>query len=288
MIIDSHAHYAHFRFNGEHPYLCDRNGEWAEGRADRDQLLDDLKKNGIVGSIEPSIEFDSIEDQLALVYAHKDSMWAALGVHPTRCINTPWKKRKKLKKYAKENNVIAIGETGLDYHYPRKEQYRIRQKMWFMYQIMLSDCLKLPLVLHVRDADEDALKILKRHKKHLRGGVAHCFKSDHTVAEQYIELGFAIGVGGKLFSNNEEGEALKDTVKRVPLTSLLVETDAPLVLPDLRGSCFSNSKIGKLRNTSLILPAVIRKIAEIRGEDPESVEDAIYQNTLRVFNLKTK
>ena len=153
---------------------------------------------------------------------------------------------------------------------------------------MLSDCLKLPLVLHVRDADEDALKILRRHKKRLHGGVAHCFKSDHTVAEQYIELGFAIGVGGKLFSNNEEGEALRDTVKRVPLTALLVETDAPLVLPDLRGSDFSSSKIGKLRNTSLILPAVIRRIAEIRGEEPETVEDAIYQNTLRVFSLKTK
>ena len=96
MIIDSHAHYAHFRFNGEYPYLCDKNGEWAEGRADRKHLLCELRKNGIVGSIEPSIEFDSIEDQLALVSEHKESMWAALGVHPTRCINTPWKNRKKL------------------------------------------------------------------------------------------------------------------------------------------------------------------------------------------------
>ncbi|MBQ8408319.1 MAG: TatD family hydrolase [Clostridia bacterium] len=287
MIIDSHAHYAHPRFDTEIPYLREENGAMKVCRADREALLAELKKNGIAGVIEPSIGFDSIEKQLTIVSEHSDFMWATVGVHPTRCINTAWEKRRSVEKYAEKSDLIAIGETGLDYHYPRNQQHRLRQKRWFVFQIKLADKLNLPLILHVRAADRDALRILKKHKARLHGGVAHCFSGDAQLAREYIGLGFAIGIGGRLLCNDEQGRALCDAVKHVPLSSILVETDAPFVLPDTDELQCSGKQRRKLCNSSLILPAVIRRIAEIRGEAYASVEDAIYQNTVRVFGLLT-
>ncbi|MBQ8861864.1 MAG: TatD family hydrolase [Clostridia bacterium] len=286
MIIDSHTHYAHARYDKEFPYLCPADGEYSIGRADRESLISEMRKSGITGFIEPSIGFDAIEKQLELVKSHENFMWSALGVHPTRCIHTSWKKRKKLLEYAEKYPVVAIGETGLDYHLTRREQRRFWQKIWFTYQIKLADKLKLPLVLHVRGADADALKILKRYKNRLHGGVVHCFGGNYECAKEYIALGFAIGIGGKLLAGDSEATELSDTVKKAPLYSLLLETDAPFVFPDMKGlKCGSNQR-KKLCNSSLILPLVLRKIAFLRGEDKQTVEDIIYENTLRLFNLQ--
>ncbi|MBE6610719.1 MAG: TatD family deoxyribonuclease [Ruminococcaceae bacterium] len=284
MIIDSHAHYALKQFNGVFPYLYDDGEKWAVGEADRNTLFAEMQKRGVVGAIEPSIELSKIEKQLELVSARPSQMWAAVGVHPTRCVKYGFEERTKLKDLAERGGAVAIGETGLDHHYPPDQCDREAQKRWFVYQIELADSLGLPLVLHVRDADGEALEILYRYKDKLHGGVAHCFKGDHAMAERYIELGYAVGIGGKLFSKDEDGEALCDTVKNAPLSSILVETDAPLVAPDV-SDVFGDEK-QKFRNTSLILPAVIRKIAELRGEPRDKTEETIYQNTLRVFGLK--
>ena len=285
MIIESHAHYAHPKFDGEFPYLCETDGEYAVARSDRETLFDEMRRQGITHFIEPSIGFDAIEKQIALVEAHRECMSLVLGVHPTRCTRVAFGKRKELKKFAEKHAPVAIGETGLDYHQPRKEQRRSRQKRWFVYQIKLADKLCLPLVLHVRDADGDALKILRRHINKLRGGVAHCFTGNADVANEYISLGFAIGIGGKLLCENEIGRELCETVKMIPLSSIVVETDAPLVFPDTRDDLCGKNQRRKLCNSSLILPSVIRKIAELRGEDAGTVEDAIYENTVRAFGL---
>lgn len=285
MIIDSHAHYTHKRFDVEVPYLCAQDGEWAVRYADRETLFAEMQKNNIVGVIEPSIEFDGIEKQRKIASKHRAYMSTAFGVHPTRCVNTAWKNRKELKNYAEKADIIAIGETGLDYHLPRKKQHRLYQKRWFVYQLKLADHLKLPLILHTRDADKDALKILKKYKKRIHGGVVHCFTGDRLLAEKYITLGFVIGIGGKLLCDDEAGRILSDTVKHVPLSSILVETDAPFVFPDVSELAYSGNQRKKLCNSSLILPAVIRKIAELKEESYTTVENILYQNTLRVFNL---
>lgn len=286
MIIDSHAHYVHARYDMEFPYLCEINGNYEVRRANREGLLVQMQKNGIVGFIEPSIGLDAIEKQRALVSSHHNCMcWGAIGVHPTRCIHTPWRKRKKLVEYAECEGIIAIGETGLDYHYPRHKQYRLRQKFWFIYQIKLADRLKLPLVLHIRAADRDALKILKKYRTRLHGGVVHCFGGDYLCAKEYIALGFVLGIGGKLLCNDCEANALRDTIKQANLTDLLIETDAPFVLPDVGELTCSANQRKKLCNSSLILPLIIQKIASIRGEDESIVENTIYENTLRVFGI---
>ncbi len=292
MIIDSHAHYAYPTFEGEFSYLSERNHEYQIDRGTREMLFAEMRANGIVGLIEPSIAFDAIEKQLSVADNQKDMMWTAIGVHPTRCIRTDWKDRKALKAYAERERIIAIGETGLDYHTPRyqksvREQKRSLQKKWFIYQIKLAHRLQLPLVLHIREADEDTLKILTKYRKKLHGGVVHCFRGNHLLAEKYIKLGFAIGIGGKIFCKEDEA-ALADTVRNIPLSSMLIETDAPFVLPDLSEDFCSKKKKSKLRNSSLILHSVIRKIAELRGDAEEEVENALFYNTLHVFDLNEK
>ena len=285
MIIDSHAHYAHVRYDKEIPYLCQSDGEYEVKRAERERLLAEMREGGITGFIEPSIGFDAIEKQMELVEAHKECMWGALGVHPTRCIHTPWEKRKMLLAYAEKYDIIAIGETGLDYHLPEQEQHRFWQTLWFIYQIKLADKLQLPLILHTRGADDDALEILKRYKNCLHGGVVHCFGRDYECAKEYISLGFAIGIGGKLLGNDAEAEALADTVKKAPLEALLAETDAPFVFPDMGGLKLGSNQSKKLCNSSFILPLIVRRIADLRGETRGGTEDALYRNTVRVFGL---
>lgn len=284
MIIDSHAHYAHARYEAEFPCLYKDGNGYGVRRTNRNQLFEEMRKNGIVGLIEPSIGFDAIEKQMSLVSFHNEYVWGAIGVHPTRCIHTDWGKRKMLMEYAERFHPVAIGETGLDYHYPRMKQHRLRQKRWFIYQIKLADRWKLPLVLHIRDADQDALKILKKYKNKLHGGVVHCFGGDYSCAKEYILLGFALGIGGKFLSGNGT-KPLEEAVKNVSLSDLLVETDAPFVLPETGELSCSKKQRQKLCNSSLILPNVIGKIADLRAEERVTVEETIYQNTLRVFRL---
>ena len=285
MIIDSHTHYAHKRYDTEFPYLCEDGEGYGVQRADREMLFGEMKKNGVVGFIEPSIGFDAIEKQMSLVASHSDCMWGAVGVHPTRCIHTGWGNRKALAEYAERFHPVAIGETGLDYHHPRMQQHRLRQKRWFAYQIKLADSLRLPLILHIREADRDALKILKKYKNKLHGGVVHCFGGDYACAKEYIALGFALGIGGKLLSGTAEAQSLENTVKNVRLSDLLVETDAPFVLPETGELSCSKKQRQKLCNSSLVLPKVIERIADLREEESVIVEEAVYRNTLFVFRL---
>ncbi len=286
MIIDSHAHYSHARYDSEFPYLKAERDGYSICRNNREGMFDEFKKHDIVGVIEPTIGFEDIEKQLEVIEKKRDLMWVALGVHPTRCYKTSRKNKKKLSEIAAKTDIIAIGETGLDYHYPRMKQHRLCQKEWFVYQIKLADKLGLPLVLHIRDANHDAIKILKKYKSLLHGGVVHCFNSDHETAKEYIDLGFTLGIGGYLLGYDGKNSALDDAVKQAPLSSLLVETDAPFVLPDFGEIESSKKQLKKLCNSSLIIPKVIEKIARLKSESYETVEDAIYQNTVRTFDLK--
>ena len=285
MIIDSHAHYAHKLYTGEFSYLGTEDGGYCLRRGDRREMLETMESSGITLCIEPSTDLERIEDQLSLAAEYPHSIRLAMGLHPKKCGQTPWEDREKLGRYVLKNDIVAIGETGLDYHLPPQELDKPCQMQWFQYQIGLAHERQLPLILHIREADQDALAILRQNRQLLHGGVAHCFGADYETAMAYIELGFAIGIGGRLLHDDPMGQVLSDTVKRVPLTSILVETDAPYILPDIRELACSGKQRKKVRNSSLILPAVIQRIAQLRREPAEAVEQAIYQNTLRVFRL---
>ena len=182
MIIESHAHYSHKRFDGAFRYLT---GELTAREGQREDLLDRLLESGVVLSIEPAIDFESNRRTAALYRQHPDFIRLAVGVHPTRTHQAPWRQRRQLEVWAREPGVAAIGETGLDYHLPRK--HRLTQLLWFRYQLGLARRLGLPLVLHIRMADRDALAMLRRRRRQLPGGVVHCFQGDWDTARAYLD-----------------------------------------------------------------------------------------------------
>ena len=199
MIIESHAHYSHKRFDGAFRYLT---GELTAREGQREDLLNRLRESGVVLSIEPAIDFESNRRTAALYRQHPDFIRLAVGVHPTRTHQAPWRQRRQLEVWAREPGVAAIGETGLDYHLPRK--HRLTQLLWFRYQLGLARRLGLPLVLHIRMADRDALAMLRRRRRQLPGGVVHCFQGDWDTARAYLDLGFCLGIGGALLRRESE------------------------------------------------------------------------------------
>ena len=285
MTIDSHTHYSHFRFNDRFRYLSRENGSYCVKEGSREDVLAELKACGIVEAIEPAIDLASNRKVLDLCASHPGFLFPAVGVHPTRVAQLKREDRQTLREYASDKNVVAVGETGLDYHYERKEQHRLRQLYWFQYQIDLAARCGLPLVLHIRLAYKDAIRVLRLNHRKLRGGVAHCFCGTKEEALQLVGLGFRIGIGGALLQENEKARELQEAVRRIPLESILAETDAPYVLPDVSDLPLSSKVKRKIRNTSLILPEVIGKIAELKGVDRTVVEKAICRNTAETFGL---
>jgi TatD DNase family protein len=283
MIIDSHAHYSHRLYQGEFPCLTLGKDDFVLTRVDRAGLVAAMRGSNIGLAIEPATGLDRIPDQLALAAAHPDFFRLAFGLHPKKCAETPWEDREKLRSLVMEHDIVAIGETGLDYSVLPEELDKECQKMWFVYQIELAHEKGLPLILHIRDAHADALQILRQYRHLLHGGVTHCFGGDYETAMAYIELGFAIGIGGRVL--NPEETALRSAVARVPLSALLVETDAPYIRPDIRHLPVSGKERKKARNTSLILPMVIREIARLRDTTDERIEEATCRNALEIFRL---
>ena len=221
---------------------------------------------------------------LELAAQYPERVFPAIGVHPTSSIFEKWSDRHKLAAYANAPVIIAIGEIGLDYHYKREEQHRLKQHIWFLYQLNLAWRMKLPVILHVRDAHEDALRILRWHPAQKLGGVIHCFYGSREIAEQYLKLGYHIGIGGSVLQLEERAKDLWGAIPHIPLNRILVETDAPFILPYCK-DVIQPKLLRRARNSSLILPAVIKKIAELKGLSPADVEKATTENVIRLFNL---
>ena len=140
------------------------------------------------------------------------------------------------------------------------------------------------MILHVRDAHEDALRILKHHPARKLGGVIHCFYAGKEIAQQYLELGYHIGIGGSVLQQEERAADLWEAVRHIPLERILIETDAPFILPYCK-DVLPPKLLRCARNTSLILPAVIEKIAELKGIPADAVEQKTAENVINLFRL---
>ena len=284
VIIDSHAHYNNNAYKKPFRYLSYDKDGYVRMEGDCEQLFQELLEANIPYSIEPGVSLQSCEEVLQLCAEYPGRIFPAIGIHPTRSIYEKWSERHKLDAYANMPGVIAIGEIGLDYHYKREEQHRRKQHIWFLYQLNLAWKMKLPVILHVRDAHEDALRILRWHPARKLGGVIHCFYGPKQIAEQYLKLGYHIGIGGSVLQLEERAKDLWEAIPHIPLDRILVETDAPFILPSCK-DVIQPLLLRRARNTSLILPAVINKIAELKGIPATEVERATTENVTRLFNL---
>ena len=287
MIIDSHAHYNNSAYKKPFRYLSYDKGGYALKEGELPQLMQEMEDANVRYFIAPGVSLQSCEEVLELVAQYPGRIFPAMGIHPTRSIYEKWSDRKKLDAFAKMPGVVAIGECGLDYHYKREEQHRLKQHLWFCYQLNLAWQMKLPVILHVRDAHDDVLRILKWHPARKLGGVIHCFYGSKEIAEQYLKLGYHIGIGGSILQLEERTKDLWEAIPHIPLDRILVETDAPFILPYCK-DVIQPKLLRRARNTSLILPAVIKKIAELKGLPADEVEQATIENVIRLFNLPIK
>jgi len=243
-------------------------------------------KDAEVGMNVVGTQLDTSKAAVALADTY-DNVYATIGLHPVHTAKS-YHDEKELGEGGKEftsrgevfdagayealgknPRVIAVGECGLDYYRVEESTKDVQSKV-FIEQIELANRLQKPLMLHIRNAYDDALEILKTHAR-VRGDV-HFFAGDWTVAKKFLDLGFTLSFTGVVTFTHDYDEVVKNT----PLDMLLSETDAPYVTPaPHRGK----------RNESAYVPLIVRSIASIRGEDFEKVREQIMANAKRVFRI---
>ena len=199
-----------------------------------------------------------------------DRVFATVGMHPHESKSFNDEFVTHMRKFARHDKVVAVGEIGLDYFYDLSD--RAVQRDVFAAQIELADELKLPLTLHVRDAYGDAWDILRAQKKFLNSGVLwHCYSGSAEFARQMAKEGHYFAFGGAITFKNANKA---DVFEQVPFDRMLSETDSPYMSPEpLRGKV----------NTPLNIPIIVSKIASFYGKSVTDTEEQIRQNTLRLF-----
>ncbi len=242
-------------------------------RTDLKTVLTNCSKYGIRYIVTIGIDLSS--SQRAIEIAKQTPMvFATIGVHPHDVDNITAKTYTNLKELAllESQHIVGYGEIGLDYakQYSSIQQQRIH----FKKQLVLAKDLKLPVVIHNREADNDMLSILKEASPFDKGGIMHCFSSDYDYAQKIMDLGLHISVPGIVTYKN--ASALKEVVRKVPLTSLLLETDGPFLSP--------HPHRGK-RNEPLNLLFTATEVATLRGISLEEVARQTTKNAIDVFDL---
>lgn len=254
MIFDTHAHYDDEAFD-----------------EDREELLSSLPGAGIKAVVNVGASLESTKKSLALA-ARYPFVYAAVGVHPSECGQMKEEDIRWLKKVSAEEKAVAIGEIGLDYYWDEPD--RKIQKKWFSRQLDLAAEVKLPVIIHSRDAAQDTLDMMKAAHAEDIGGVIHCFSYGKEMAREYLNMGFFLGIGGVVTFQN--GKKLKEVVEYAPLSQIVLETDCPYLSPvPLRGK----------RNSSRNLPYVVEMICRIKDLDRETVERETWENALRLYRL---
>ena len=220
------------------------------------------------------VGFDEKSSENAVEIAKKfKGCFAAVGIHPSDAKKAQPGDLDKIRKLAKEDKVIAIGEIGLDYYWDKDEDVKKQQREYFIEQIKIANELDLPISIHCRDAIEDCLKILKENPVN-RGGIMHCYAGSLEISSEFIKLGFLLGFGGTVTFKNSVRP--KEVVANIPSDSYVLETDAPYLTPHpYRGK----------ENHSKYLYLIRDQIAELRGISTEQVEKETNENFKRVFRI---
>ena len=256
MIFETHAHYDDEKFD-----------------ADRVELLSHLlRENGIEKVVNVGATFKGCQDSIALAEEY-ENIYAAVGIHPEEINEINEEVMNNLKAMSAHPKVVAIGEIGLDYYWVKDEEQRKKQRIWFERQMDLAKEVNLPVIIHSRDAAEDTLNTIKLYNNWHVKGIVHCYSYSKEIALEYVKMGWYIGVGGVVTFKN--GRKLVETVEAIPIESIVLETDCPYMAPvPHRGE----------RNSSLYLPLVAERIAEIKGMSVEDVERITYENALNIYS----
>lgn len=253
-LFDTHAHLTDERFD-----------------ADREALIASFSQKDIALVMDIACDVREADKTIALLDRYP-FIYAAVGMHPHVAAETELKHLDEIKALAKHKKVMAIGEIGLDYHYDFAPHDV--QKKWFALQLELAQELNLPVSLHIREAFGDCMDILRAHKKGLKG-VMHCYSGSLETAYLCMDMGLFIAFGGAITFDN--ANKLSAVAARVPLESIVLETDCPYLTPvPHRGK----------RNDPTLMVHTAAKLAALQEKTTEEIAEVTTQNALKLFEMQ--
>jgi len=253
MLVDTHAHL-----------------QWASFDKDREKAINRAKKAGVEYIVNIGFDVDGSIKAIDLAEKHK-GLYATVGIHPHNASQFNQKVLNKLMELSENPKVVAIGEIGLDYY--RNLSPRQAQKEAFEAQLLLAKELKLPVVIHDREAHADILQILSKLNEKTTV-IMHCFSGSKEMAEQCVKSNFYISFAGLVtFPNSHK---LHEIAKWIKLDKILVETDSPWLAPqDMRGK----------RNEPAFLTFIAEKVAKLKGIPVNRLAEATTENSKEIFQL---
>jgi TatD DNase family protein len=232
-------------------------------------LLQNAQEMGVSHCLCVSVDLETFPTVLSHAQQH-DNVFASVGVHPNTTEGVE-PTVEQLVKLADDKNVIAIGETGLDYF--RSQGDLTWQHERFKVHIEAAKQSKKPLIIHTRDSARDTLKVLQAENAHEIGGIMHCFVEDWNIATQAMDMNFYISFSGIV--TFKSAKALQEVAKKIPLDRMLVETDSPYLAPVPHR--------GKI-NQPAYTRHVAQFIADLRGESLETIATHTTQNFFTLFS----
>ncbi|MGD7010274.1 TatD family hydrolase [Metabacillus sp. 84] len=254
MLFDTHAHLNAVQFN-----------------EDLEEVIERAKAEGVEKIVVVGFDTETITRAMELTETY-DFIYAAVGWHPVDAIDMKEEDLDWIKELASHPKVVAIGEMGLDYHWDKSP--KDIQKEVFRKQIALAKEVKLPIIIHNRDATADVVQILKEEKAEEVGGIMHCFTGSAEVAKECIDMNFYISFGGPVTFKNAKKP--KEVAAEIPLDRLLIETDCPYLTPHpYRGK----------RNEPGYVKYVAEEIAELRGMTYEEIARHTMENAKKCFGI---
>ena len=254
MIFDTHAHYDDDAFD-----------------EDREELLAGMNAAGVEYIVNVGASMASSERSIKLAEKYP-FVYAAVGVHPDEVGELDEEKFEKLRKWTSHEKVKAVGEIGLDYYWD-KEKHDL-QKHWFMRQMELASEVKLPMIVHSREAAKDTLDMVIAAKPLNLSGIIHCYSYSVEQAREYLNMGYYIGIGGVVTFKN--AKKLKEVAEYTPLSQIVLETDCPYLAPTpFRGK----------RNDSSKIAYVAEELAAIKQIPVEEVIRITNENGRRLYNI---
>ena len=252
-LFDSHSHYNDEKFDN-----------------DRDEIIKETLNSGVSNFIVAGYNIEGSKKAVNIADLY-DELYATVGISPNDVQEIQDEKEQLniIEQLALNKKVVAIGEIGLDYYW-NKENKEV-QKSMFIEQIEIANKLKLPIVIHTRDAVSDTLEILKEHTVNKRG-VFHCCPLNREFVKEALKLGYYISLSGVItFKNAKNAEEI---INLIPEDRLLIETDSPYLAPEpVRGT----------RNNSMNVKYVAEKIALVKNKTVEEIADITFNNTKRIF-----
>jgi len=252
-LIDTHAHL-----------------DFPQFKNDLEPVLDRAIKSGVVAIISAGTDEHSSKRSVEISKKYQQ-VSSSVGVHPhgTAHVSKGWEEQ--LESLAKFDNVLAIGETGLDFY--RNLSPRENQEELFRKHLRLACRVQKPVIIHSREAHAETLQILKEEELPLRSGVMHCFSGDRKWAEAFLDLGFYISMAGPV--TYPRSHALRDLLKYIPADRLLLETDAPYLPPQAYRS---------QRNEPAYIRLIYERVALALDQDLDQLAEQLYVNAVRLFS----